>query len=159
MKLLNFKKSFLTLLILTAFIVISSNTYAQPYSRKHTSKTPEQVATSKTDKLNRKLVLSSEQYKSIYSLILSAEQRIQSLRSGSTDGASIKDQIREINSSTNISIEKVLTAEQRDKFNGWKGNRDGDKDHEKKPKKHKKHKKNHEDNDDKDKKWFKQKYY
>ncbi len=150
MKLLKLKKSFLTLLMLSAFIVMGSNTYAQNETRKHTSKTPEQVATSKTDKLNKKLVLSSEQYKSIYSLILSAEQRIQSLRSGLTDAANVKDQIREINSSTNVSIEKVLTAEQRDKFNGWKGNKDGN-DHEKKPKKHKKHKKNHDDDNDNEK--------
>lgn len=128
MKTSNFKKSILTLMIIAAFVVVGNTTYAQAdvnsNSGQHQKLTPEQRATRKTDKLNKKLNLTSSQYSSIYNSILSAEQQIQTLRGSTTDKASLKDQIKKININTNESIRNYLTPDQQKSFKGWRSKKD-----------------------------------
>ncbi|CAN5482093.1 hypothetical protein BH10BAC5_BH10BAC5_24530 [soil metagenome] len=127
------KKSLLAIMLIAAFVVIGNNSYAQTtdgtkkHKTDHQKLTLEERATKKTDKLNKKLTLSSDQYKSIYNSILSAEQQVQSLRGSVSDKQSLKDQIKKINITTNETIRGYLTSDQQQKFKGWKNK--GDKKH------------------------------
>ncbi len=127
MKRINLKKSLVTLMMLAAFVVVGSRSYAQSTDqevhKQHTMKTPEQRATMKADKISKQLTLSSDQYSKIYNSILSAEHQIKSLRAGTTDKNSIKDQIKKINVSTNESIKGVLTADQQKQYKQFKEDR------------------------------------
>ncbi|CAN5482166.1 hypothetical protein BH10BAC5_BH10BAC5_24540 [soil metagenome] len=158
----NFKTSLLAVVMMLAVTAFSSNSFAQSHdnddnnnyskSSYYTARTAEEIAASKTKQLDKKLSLSSSQYKTIYNYILSAEQQIQALRASDYDKQTLNDQIYKINASTKESIRGVLTSDQLVKYDKWKDN-DNNKYGQKKSKKHKKHdkkhdKKNHEDRDD-----------
>lgn len=127
MKRSNLKKALMTLMMLAAFIVAGNNSYAQTTDqapKQHTMKTPEERATMKATRLKEKLNLSSDQYNSVYSSILSAENQMQTLRnSGNTDKAAMREQMKKINISTNESINGTLTSDQQKQYKEWKEKR------------------------------------
>ncbi len=160
----NFKIRFMALLMLITVFALSSNSFAQSresddnnYNNNntyYTGSTPEQIAASKAAQLQKRLSLTTSQYNTVYSYLLSGEQQIQSVIAANYDKQTLNDQINKINSSTRESIRGVLTADQLviyDRYNN-KGNDSNNNEYgQKKEKKHKKHnKKNKKDKEDRD---------
>ena len=144
------KIGFAAVILMAAMMVISNNTFAQSseYSNKENSSyknsgTPEQMATKRTDKLSSKLNLTSSQYSSVYSYILSSYQQMQSIKNSNYSKQEMHDQMMKIHESTQVSIRGVLTSDQIAIFDKMKNDRkDGQKyEGQKKDKGNKKHKK------------------
>jgi len=85
------------------------------------SKTPEQIATQKADKLKTELGLSDDQRSKIYAILLENTAKIQAIKAKyPNDKKAAKAEIRPLRQAADQSIKSILTPEQITKWEALK---------------------------------------
>ena len=130
---------FFTLVLAAAAFVVSANTvFSQDFKFK---KTPEERAQHRAEKMQKNLSLTDDQYKQVYSALLSQAQQMQDLKSKDTDKTAKKEQMKAIWQNTDATITGILNSEQQVKYQQMKEKRKEKHKQRKGSKKHDKNKK------------------
>jgi hypothetical protein len=114
------KKLNLTLVVMLIFGLFAVNSYAQTSDKTKTKKTPEQKAEKLAKKMQEKLSLSDEQYKSVYDLALSTINQRASLKANGTDKASRKAEMKSLLERQESQLRGILSADQWTKWESLK---------------------------------------
>jgi len=106
-------------MFIMAFAAVSTNAQIKDFKQK---KTPEERAKHRTEKMSKKLSLTSDQYNQVYSIMFSHAQKADEIRN-STDKQSRKDQMKSLFQSTDSQLQAVFSSEQLQKYNDMKEKR------------------------------------
>lgn len=129
-----FNRNLIKTLFIAILIFTGSNAFAQNDGTRP-KRTPEEIAQKRADKMNEKLQLSSDQYKSVYNLFLeNAQWRQQNMQSFGGDKEAMKkafkerhlqnkEQLKNILSSEQITKLKEIRKENKGKHKGWDKNK------------------------------------
>lgn len=131
---MNKKKVLIFSLLLCLFLVANSS-YSQTDDKKF-PRTPEDIATKKSERMRQELSLSDEQYRTIYDLFLQniKERQANRDKNKETDKQSMKVTRKQNKKEFRKQLESILTSEQLSKFKSMKGNKHGKAKREKKNK-------------------------
>jgi len=101
----------------------SKNNYSKKENREN--KSPEEKAQKKTDKLNKELSLSEDQYKQMYTLILAKinDRKANKGKYKDLEKTQRKELMKQNRDKFNAEIESILTKDQIEKFNKLKSER------------------------------------
>jgi periplasmic protein CpxP/Spy len=132
-------KIFTIVFAVTAFVVSANTIFSQDFKFK---KTPEERAQHRAEKMQKNLSLTDDQYKQVYSALLSQAQQMKDLKaSKETDKTARKEKMKTIWQNTDATISGILNSEQQTKYQQMKEKRKEKHKQKKGMKKHKKDKK------------------
>jgi len=112
------KRIALFIIMIVTITFTAGSAYAQIDGLKQ-KKSPEERAQKMSDKMSKKLSLTSDQYNQVYSIMLSHAQQADQIRS-SNDKQSCKEQMKKLRQSTDSQLQAVFTEEQLQKYNELK---------------------------------------
>jgi protein CpxP len=131
-------KIFTIVLAAAAFVVSANTIFSQDFKFK---KTPEERAQHRADKMQKNLSLTDDQYKQVYSALLSQAQQMKDLKSTDGDKTTRREKMKTIWQSTDATISGILNSEQQTKYQQMKEKRKEKHKQKKGMRKHKKDKK------------------
>ena len=117
------KKLNLSLVVMLIFGLFAVNSYAQNSDQTKTKKTPEQKAEKMAKKMQEKLSLSDEQYRSVYDLALSTINQRASLKSNGADKETRKSEMKSLMEKQEAQLKTILSSDQWTKWEGLKKER------------------------------------